>query len=167
MQTRLILWGALLASTFIYLVILQVTPHPAPEGGPDPMLPLILAVVSVGLAVFSYWFPAQATKKALLAKNIPTEASPSFGDLPAGTKVFVNSLTARDVARPLYMTPMIIKLALRESIAIYGLVLGFTGHPMRTYIGFFVIAWLLMLEGFPRQAADDAALESAYGAKLT
>lgn len=165
MPVRLILWGALFTSTFIYLLILQVA-APAPATPPDPIVALTLAFTSVVVAVVSYLLPATILRRSLLSLDLPTDEAPMFGDVPAGTRIFRDPDAARARALPAMQTAMILALALRESIALFGLLVGFIGFPMRTYAGFFVVSWLLLLEAFPRKKADDAALEAAYGAKL-
>ncbi len=166
MQTRLILWGALFASTFLYLVIAQIVAVPTPEGGPEPTLLFAMIPTALVCAVMSFVLPRATAKAALLALQLPVKASESFGDLPAGTRIFVDPATARSKAAPALQTAMILRLALREAIALFGFVLAFLGFPLAHYIGLFVVAWLLFLEGLPRQSADDALLEAAYGAKL-
>lgn len=165
MPIRLILWAAIFASTFIYLLVLQLAARP-PESPPDALVAIALAFTSVVVAVVSYLLPASILRRSLLAIELPTDEAKMFSDQPAGTRVFRDPAEARRRALPALQTAMILKLALRESIAIFGLVVGFLGFPMKMYAGFFVVAWMLLLEAFPRSTADDAALEAAYDAKL-
>jgi hypothetical protein len=48
-----------------------------------------------------------------------------------------------------YVTELIVTLALAESVAIFGLVLGFLGAPARVVVPFFAVTWVLMLLRFP------------------
>jgi F0F1-type ATP synthase membrane subunit c/vacuolar-type H+-ATPase subunit K len=47
------------------------------------------------------------------------------------------------------LTELIVTLALAESVAIFGLVLGFLGAPARVVVPFFAVTWVLMLLRFP------------------
>lgn len=162
---RRIIWASLLASTFIYLFILRTIPQPpAPENG--TVMLIALAVVALMCAIASFVVPRIVGRGGLRGLGLRVVPAPSFGDLPGGTTVFEDAASARQRALGVLQTSFILALALREAIAIYGLVLGFQGHPLPEYIGFFVVAWLLMGLGYPTQAADDAELEAAYGAKL-
>jgi hypothetical protein len=48
-----------------------------------------------------------------------------------------------------YVTELIVTLALAESVAIFGLVLGFLGAPAHVVVPFFAVTWVLMLLNFP------------------
>lgn len=165
LQTRLILWAALLFSTFIYLGV-ALTAAPPPSGPLSPMTPVVFVAVAVATAAISIFLPTKFEKEGLLRLKLATEAAPSFGDYPGGTLLFSDSTAARRASGSVVMAPFIIRLALREAVATYGLVLAFMGYPLMWYIGFFVATWALMVVAVPRANADDALLEAAYGAKL-
>lgn len=55
-----------------------------------------------------------------------------------------------------YLTSLILALALAESVAILGLVLGFLGAPAEVVVPFFTVSWVLMLIRFPTKAKLDA-----------
>ena len=63
-------------------------------------------------------------------------------------------------------TAFILRMALFESVALYGFVLGFLGTPLRTTLIFFVVAWLAMIAQFPSQGRDDAAITRATGIRF-
>lgn len=165
MNVRRILWAALLASTFVYLAVIRIAAHPA-ENPPPNLIPIVLAATSIAIVVASYLLPTVVLRRAIQALDLPIEEAKMFGDQPAGTRIFRDPAAARTKAQPALQSATILRLALREAIALYGVVLAFMGYDFRVYIGFFVIAWLLMLEAFPREAAEDAAIEAACGAKL-
>lgn len=48
-----------------------------------------------------------------------------------------------------YVTELIVTLTLAESVAIFGLVLGFLGAPAHVVVPFFAVTWVLMLLNFP------------------
>jgi len=48
-----------------------------------------------------------------------------------------------------YIVTLILTMALAESVAIFGLVLGFLGAPPAVVMPFFFLTWILMLLRFP------------------
>jgi hypothetical protein len=54
-----------------------------------------------------------------------------------------------------YLTTLILALALAESVATFGLVLGFLGAPATVVVPFFAVAWILMVIRFPTQEKLD------------
>ena len=54
-----------------------------------------------------------------------------------------------------YLAALIVALALAESVAIFGLVLGFLGAPPTVVVPFFVVAWILMIIRFPTRERVD------------
>ena len=50
-----------------------------------------------------------------------------------------------------YLVSLILAMALAETVAIFGLVLGFLGAPPTIVLPFFVVTWILMLIRFPTQ----------------
>lgn len=166
MQSRMFLYGALLGSSFVYLLVALVVAPPPPAGGPDTTLLFALGPAALTCLVLSFVLPRMTLRTSLLALGLGVRASEPFSELPAGTNVFVDAAAAREAARRPLQTAMVLTVALRESIAMFGLVLAFLGFGLTTYLPFFVVSWISMALAFPRQAADDAALEAAYGAKL-
>lgn len=115
-----IVWGALTFSIVVYLVVLQVAaPEEKDTGGAS--LAGVLAAVSVVNVVVSFgarWFLQRIVKKGKEGEPI-------------------------DFSRVLSLS--IISWALAEAVAIYGLVLGFTGEPFSVYSGFFVAGFVVMV----------------------
>lgn len=165
MPTRRILWAALFASTFLYLLILFVVPLGA-NGEPNPIMPAAFAFVALTTIVVSFVLPAHMLAQGMSTRRFETTEAEKFSDVPAGTRFFANPEAARRSVEPSLQTMFILRMALYESIAIYGFVLGFLGNPIPVFIGFFVVAWALMALQFPTQDRDDAALTKATGIRF-
>ena len=122
-STNRILWGALVASLLIYLVVAFVA---APEGNPDfpvGIMAMTLAALSVATAVGTFVY-----RKSALAGPIQRgEIDPSSQEGMA--KAF---------------PPFIVCLVLSESVGIYGLVLAFLAGE-GAYAVPFVLAGVALL----------------------
>lgn len=116
-----IIWGALVASTLIYIAVLELGVVVVEPQWEPLLLPLSLA--AFGTAAASLLVPRLAMRRR--------QAS-SPGD-----------------ATGAYLATLIIALALAESVAIFGLVLGLLGAPPKFVMPFFVVAWILMFIRFP------------------
>lgn len=122
--TQRIVWGALLFSQLVYLVVALVVADPSPEAiesmsnNPTPMIFFGIGLVEIGLAVF-------------LIPNIikPPENSTNVSQL---------------------FTTRVIQWAVVESAVILGLVNSFQGGTNTVIIGLFVVAVLAMLKTFPK-----------------
>lgn len=165
MPVRLILYAALFASTFVYVLVLFVVKVDVVDP-PPPILPMVLGVVALSVAVVSFVLPGITLKTAVRNLGLATRPAPNFGDQPAGTLVFEDPAEARRRAAPALQTAMILRLALRESIALFGLVVGMLGYGLVAASPFFVASWILFAIAFPSQASLDRELENASGAKL-
>ena len=115
--TARILWGALFASTLIYLLVLELVTLDAGTDWQALLYPLGFAAAAT--AIGSLFAPR------LLKGQSPNKKEGS------------------------YLTALILALALAESVAIFGLVLGFLGAPVTVVVPFFALCWLLMLVQFP------------------
>lgn len=162
MQTRRILWAALLASTFVYLLVLVVVAK-APHTPPDPILATVFAVLALGSVAIAFVLPSRLFAQGLATLRFETSETGTFGDRPAGTRVFTSPDRARSAAQPALQTTFVLRMAMLESVALYGFVLGFLGHPTFVYLPFFVLAWALMAMQFPTSEADDAAITKGSG----
>ncbi len=123
-----ILWAALFASTLIYVLALEV--GEVQTGGSWQMLVYPLAFIAVTTGGASLVAPR------MMFTRSSNEASPS----PANGG---------------YLTTLIVALALAESVAIFGLVLGFLGAPSMVVVPFFAVAWILMVIRFPTKERVD------------
>jgi len=111
-----IIWGALLNAVIIYVVVLQVV---GPEAG-DEKDWLMLRNVLLGVAIVS--IVASFGIRLFITKRLAEAGEPA-----ALQKAFAS---------------YIVSLALSESAAIFGVVIGFIGAPLSEYLAFFVIGGL-------------------------
>lgn len=168
-MTVRILWGALLASTVMFLVVLLFVPNEHPN--PMPILPPAFGVMALGMAVLSFALPSQQQKSALTRASVAVteEADPNasgiipYRDAPK-RRVFADPKAAETTAFVAYQTPFILGCALSESIALFGFVIGFLGHPAPFFMPFFALSWLLLAVRFPTLARVRAPLERAKSA---
>jgi F0F1-type ATP synthase membrane subunit c/vacuolar-type H+-ATPase subunit K len=124
-----ILWAALFASTLIYLLVLEVVELQTGRSWETLLYPLAFAAVTTAGA-------------SLMAPRMMLHKRPSRG----------TSTVTHDGG---YLTTLIVALALAESVAIFGLVLGFLGAPPTVVVPFFVVAWILMIIRFPTREKVD------------
>jgi F0F1-type ATP synthase membrane subunit c/vacuolar-type H+-ATPase subunit K len=123
-----ILWAALFASTLIYLLVLEVVE--VQTGGSWQMLVYPLAFIAVTTGGASLIAPRMMLRRP--------RSDASTGPADGG-----------------YVTTLIVALALAESVAIFGLVLGFLGAPPTIVVPFFAVAWILMIIRFPTKERVD------------
>jgi F0F1-type ATP synthase membrane subunit c/vacuolar-type H+-ATPase subunit K len=123
-----ILWAALFASTLIYLLVLEVVELQTGSSWETLLYPFAFAAATT--AGTSLIAPRMIRRRA---------AGPGPG-------------SSNDSG---YLTTLIVALALAESVAIFGLVLGFLGGPPNVVVPFFVVAWILMIIRFPTKARRD------------
>lgn len=112
-------WGALTMSALMYLVLLQTGESEADLDYSDSGLRSILMMVSLVSVMISFAVHFFITKR-MVAKR-------------------------EGVAVMKALTPFIVSLALAESVAIYGLLLGMQGEDFTNYIPFFVISFFTLL----------------------
>ena len=121
-----ILWASLFASTLVYLLVLELVTLEAPAGWETLVYPLAFVA-------------ALSAAGSLVAPRLLRErARPSAGETGY-----------------LYVTALMLSLALAESVAILGLVLGFLGAPAPVVVPFFAASWILMLIQFPTEEKLD------------
>jgi len=174
LRTMRILWAALIGSVGMLGVMLHVIGAPAERGAMPPHMDVMLGAFSVGVGIMSLAFPARlfamTVRNAKLdIESRPGEARPERGDVrqPLPTdRVFVDPELARGRAMGLWQQPLLIGMALAESIALMGFMLGFVGESMPVASAFFVAALVLMLLRYPRLSAIERALEQAANARL-
>lgn len=177
LRTQQILWAALTFSPMVYVMVgLMAAPSQPPPG--SPVILYALAATSVAVAALSFVFPAGMFAKSLKQRVgtdiriaqvasqspfLPEEgfrsASPSAGEVqnPAETLL----LAAR-----LDQGALILSLALRESIALYGLVLALMGFPLSYAAAFFVVSVALMALRFPSLEGLRRRVEKIVGARV-
>jgi len=123
---------ALVASVLVYMVIAWVVaPTVAEEGGDADfiqMMAAILAIVSLGHLVAAQMLFAIRVRAA---EKLPTPEQ-RLGS---------------------YRVAVILSFALREAVAVYGLVLSFLSGDARWALGFGAVAAISMLLGWPKRSA--------------
>lgn len=171
-QTVLILWGALLASTFVYIGLLLSGQIPEPTEPPPPMLPYALAPTALGVLVVSVILPRRFFDAALSAWKPATNqvpdpnASVMFRDQTPTIDVFANPAEAERAMITRFFTPFILGMALSEAIAIFGFLLGIMHFDPMLWAPFFVVAWVSMLARFPSKARLRARVEERMGIRF-
>lgn len=169
-MTPRILWLALMGSQGVYLAIVAipgVIDRPTTPG--DPTILVVLGGMAMLNLVMSFVLPAffgNAAARQLrpALTDVPTAPVSASYRAPTGSsRGFADREAAlRDAVR-VGMTPFIIGLALTESIATFGLVVAFMGHPWLYYLPFFAVAALLMLARFPTEHTFLGPVERAHG----
>jgi F0F1-type ATP synthase membrane subunit c/vacuolar-type H+-ATPase subunit K len=127
-----IIAGALAASVLVYMAVAWfVAPSTTSPGlGSEQLqlMALVLAVLSIGHLVAAQ---ALFTSRLRAAAKLPSPGQRLES----------------------YRTSFILAFALREAVAIYGLVLSFLSGDVRWCLGFGAIALVSMLMGWPRRSA--------------
>lgn len=179
LRTARILWGALLASTGVYLVLL-LTVRPEMDHAPhEPFLFPALAVAALGAAVASFIIPASLYRQNAARAKLDCKEETVQDPVRAGSdvlpyretatrtrKVAAKPEVARRRAFVLYQTAMILELALAEAVCLLGFVLGWLGFPILHVLPFFVVAWVLFALRFPTLERAIAPLERAQGVHI-
>jgi F0F1-type ATP synthase membrane subunit c/vacuolar-type H+-ATPase subunit K len=170
-MTPRILWGALCFSVVLFDVALTAVRDDKPPGVP-PHLDLMLAAMSVGLAIMSVGLPRQILVRGIKAMNLeveerPGEAIGGFRESAPVTRVVKDPTAAIGRAFAPFQQALLIGMALAESIALFGFMLGFLGENMLYASLFFVASLLLMITKYPRIATLATAVERATGARCS
>jgi len=128
-----ILWAALFASTLMYLLVLEVVELQTGSSWETLLYPFAFAAVtSAGASLIA---PRMMLRRG--ARDTST------------------------VTHDGYLTMLIVALALAESVAIFGFVLGLLGAPATVVVPFFAVAWILMVIRFPTKERRDRQRPSA------
>ena len=129
-----IIAAAIVASVFVYMVIAWVVAPTLAEESRDPglvqTLAAILAVVSLGHLVAAQILFAIRVRAA---EKLPTPEQ-RLGS---------------------YRAAIILSFALREAVAVYGLILSFLSGDARWCLGFGAVAVVSMLLGWPNRGVMD------------
>ncbi len=173
LQTMRILWAALSSTPVFFWVALTVVTSRGFSGHPEPVTLVVMTFVAFSMAVMSFVVPRmvflQATKaRALEIMNEPDPtANTAFRDMVPTRRVFADRAKAISAATQLHQVRLILSLAMSETIALLGMVMGIQfqfDEPV--LIPFFVVSLVLMLIRFPTESALITQLEKAYDAKL-
>ncbi len=133
-----IVWGAMLASIgfhvgFGFFASTQMGPAPAADTAQLGVMELAFAVTSLGCLAVSYLLP-----KKMLQQAMDKEDPATIELSQLATKSF---------------TPWILRMALSETVAIFGLLLVMMSHQMSKMIPFVVLGGLSMLTAIPSERA--------------
>lgn len=171
-----ILWGALLSTHFVYLVVLAVVRGngSAPPGAPAQAMVLALAATAVGCAVMSFVMPRAVYAKAAAASPPATReavmgeaaGAQGFRTAAPSLRVFSDPGAARRRAFGAFLTPFIIGMAMAESVSLFGFVLGFLGAAWAQVLPFFAVGIAAQAVRFPTLAGVEAMFERAIGARF-
>lgn len=170
-RTLVILFFALLSSNVVFVGIALTAP-PALEP-PDPIMLFTLIAVSIMTLGVSFVLPLNLEKKGLAGLSLPIEAHAEAD--PNVPTSFAKHNTSRRFADPkaalfralgVTMTPFILRMALREAIGIYGLMLAMLGHPLAHALPFLAVSFATQALEFPRLSRVADALEAAQNASL-
>jgi len=171
-----IIWAALLVSSLLIPVVLYVVSRAQPPQAdlpPAGVLSAALGVTSLVLAVLSFVLPERLALAALKAAELEVveEVDPNvvpgfYREGAPKLQVFASRERAEKVAGASYLTTVIMRSALRESIAMFGAVLLFLTHELPVAGAMVVLAVALLLLAWPREREAVGLLERAYGAKL-
>ncbi|MFK7989865.1 MAG: hypothetical protein AB8I08_27850 [Sandaracinaceae bacterium] len=171
MQTFLILYLALLASTFVYLgLLLSGLLVVAPAE--DSTLAFGVAASAVGVLAASWFVPRMIHGAAVSALELTIEEIPDpngsvmFREQTPTIRSFADPERADAEARRVYFTPFILRLAFNEAIALFGFVLGMLGYAPAVVLPFFVVSWVLFAFSAPRPSRWRAPLVAHFDAQL-
>lgn len=163
LQRMQVLWAALLSTVGVYLIVLLSVRGQAPASQPPaPEMVWALAAAALGSLVASVLLPralhqraARAAAGQLATRSAFSEQMPGaegLRDAPRTRQVFADPEAARNQAYQHAFTPMILACALRESVVLYGFVLGFLGHPPAVWAPFFAVGGLGLAALVPTEA---------------
>lgn len=177
LRTQRILWAALTLAPFAYLFV-AVFAAPAPKAPPSPILLPVLVAVSASVAALSFVLPASMFARALrqrvgtdikvgpVATQSPFLPEGGFRTASPSAAEVEDPIAALRVAASLDQTPMIVTLALRESVALYGLVLAMVGFPITAAAPFIAASVALMLLRFPSVEGLRRRVEKVLDARV-
>ena len=113
-----VIWGALLMAVAIYFLVLQQGVVTEDPDGPWKNIRAPLIVASSLLLVASFSIRFLVTRQVVARSGEPTQSS---------------------------FASYMVSLALAETTAIFGLVIGFQGAPKEEYSAFFLIGFVALL----------------------
>lgn len=116
-----VIWGALTASIVVYVLVLKLTGSPSPEGQdpPDQNILMILGVAAVGNLAIGFAIRHLFTNRIVKDENSPKQS--------------------------MILPSCIISWAMVESVAVFGLMLGFLGASATISGSFMLVSFVSML----------------------
>jgi hypothetical protein len=167
LRTARVMWVGILVSVGLFYVVLRMAKHPsAPD---DPISFPIFAALALSGGFASLLLPPYLHRQGTLRAALETrdaESAISADSTTTTRRVFVDPGKARGVAQKLYQSSLVLSLALSESVALVGLVLGMRGFPEERVLPFFVASVGLIALRFPRANAPERMLETSAQARF-
>ncbi len=164
-----LVWAALLAWSAFFTALHYIAPPPAAVAPPIAMMPFMLGFVSVAIVVVSFVLPRQVLRASFRAAGLPVTDEPD----PTAPADYRAQQPTRRVLRVddalftsicvRYQAPLIVSIALSESVGLFGVVLDRLAFPMSQCAPFFVAGTLLIAARAPTKRAILAAVERALG----
>ena len=152
LRTMRILWGCLLASVGIYVVLVFFDLLQRPERPVNEILLPVFAGMGISMALVSFVMPAVIYRQIVVKSGVavvnepaPEAFSASYRQAASGVKVFADPAAALRTAIGCFQTRLILSLAFSESIAIFGLTAVMLGNDKLVGAPFFAASALLML----------------------
>lgn len=168
-----VLWFSLLVASLLYPCILWLVRS---RGLPPPPPPSVLAPALSGAAlaagVMSFVLPRVQLASALapFASRVEQQAGaapwPGYRSKVEGERVLRLADADRRALAKAYQTSLVIALALSESVALLGFVLGFLGFPAAAAAPLSVAGTLLIAARFPTERGVLGPLERVHGARV-
>lgn len=169
--TPRVLWFALFMSNILVFSVVAAVVVP-PDEPFDMLMLYVLAAAAVGAGVAQVIIPRRVEAGLLAAAKADTEeradpnASVIFREAAPTVRYFADPPAAAKTAAALFHTPFILRVALSESIGMYGAVLVALGCPLEQAIAFPLIAAVLIARLFPTRKSVMAPLEGHFGARM-
>ena len=171
-RTGRTLWFAIVVSTTLFLAMLQYlrVTGAAPHAQVPPGMVFVLALVAVGTATASVLVPTRvlaARVRRLEIKVVDEIGEPvgSFRESAPVRRVVADPESAVRAALAPYQSTLVLGLALAESVALYGFMLGYLGAPAPVFLPFFVVSWALMATKIPKPERVTRVIASVTGAE--
>lgn len=171
LMTMRILWGALLGVSLVAPAIGFFARQP--ENKPIAVLPIALGVASlIELGISQFWVAQQARialqRAAFAVTDVPDPnvVAGFYREQVPTIRVFADPDAVEKRLFIIYQTSFILRLALRESIAMYAVVLGTLGHPVEQVVPFAAVAFVSIAIEFPTRERVIRVVERAYGARM-
>lgn len=160
-------WAGTLVSVGVFYLALRWSPHPSTPN--DPNVLFVFVALALTAAVASFALPPRLHRQGTLREALETRDGDSVitADSSSTTRrIFVDPDKARFSARRLYQSSLILSLALSESVALAGLLLGLRGFPEERTLPFFVASLALIALRYPKPNAPERMLETSARARF-
>lgn len=138
LRTLMLITGSMMMSSLLFAVALFMIEFPEGEPPELGLIPLVMPVVALGSAGASFIVPALVYRPPEVTGLSPEEEVTKIAGF--------------------YQTRTLVTLAMCESVAIFGFVLGFLGQTPWWILPFVLTAIVLMALHFPRKSALIALL---------